>query len=183
MKKLKFKLKRWIYNILVKRYLLTVDASLLNLFSNDERKKLDNSFFGSDRANKERERIIKLLSSEKYKKFFFKAIRYDRNKPEGKIEPFSNKIWDKILKGISVAYLYLFNRELYERIQLFQKWTSKVSTIETQVNEYMATTTLDERADRGVMLGVIDENKGKAQKRMRNIQSLIVNKIHEKNLS
>jgi hypothetical protein len=177
MKKLKFKIKKWFFKTFVNRYLQTVDGTLLNLFSKEEKNKLNKSFFGSDRANKERERIIKLLSSEEYKKFFFAAIKYDRNNPDAEIKPYGNGIIDKIFKAISIVYLYLFNRDLFERIRLFEKWTSKVSTIETQVNNYIATTTLDERADRAIVLGVVDEKGGKAQKRMRKIQESRVQKI------
>jgi hypothetical protein len=177
MKKLKFKIKKWLFKTFVNRYLQTVDGTLLNLFSKEEKNKSNKSFFGSDRANKERERIIKLLSSEKYKKFFFAAVKYDRNNPDVAIKPYGKSIIDRIFKAISIAYLYLFNRDLFERIQIFQKWTSKVSTIETQVNNYIATTTLDERADRAIVLGVVEEEKGKAQKRLRKIQSSRVEKI------
>ena len=182
MKKLKLKIKRWFFNTFVKRCLVTLDASLLNLFTKEEKNKLENSFFGSDRANKERERIIKLLSSEKYKKFFFKAIRYDRNKPEVEIiQPFGDKIWDRIKHGIATAYLYLFDRNLYDSIQLFKKWRGKISIVESQVNDYMANTTLDERADRAIALGIVEEKKGIAQKRIRKIQSSRVDKILAQN--
>jgi hypothetical protein len=45
----------------------------------------------------------------------------------------------------------------------------------------MATTTLDERIDRAVVLGVISEERGDAQKRMRKIQSSRTNKILAQN--
>lgn len=177
MEKLKFKIKKWFFKTFVNRYLQTVDGTLLNLFSKEEKNKSNKSFFGSDRANKERERIIKLLSSEKYKKFFFAAVKYDRNNQYVAIKPYGKSIVDRIFKAISIAYLYLFNRDLFERIRLFKKWTSKISTIESQVDNYMATTTLDERADRAFALGILDEKKGNAQKRMRKIQSSRVEKI------
>ena len=177
MKKLKLKIKKWFFNAFVKRYLATVDASLLNLFTKEEKQKLNISF-GSDRANIERERILKMLSSKKYKEYFFKAVRYDRNKPELEvIQPFGNKIWDKIKNGVATAYLYLFDRKLYDTIQLFKKWGGKITTVDSQINEYMINTTLDERVDRAIVLGVVEEKRGVAQKRMRKIQASRVDKI------
>jgi hypothetical protein len=176
MRKLKLKIKKWFLNTFVKRYLATIDASLLNLFTKEEKAKLNVSF-GSNRANIERERILKILSSKKYKDFFFKAVRYDRNKPEETIKPYGDGFLDKIFNVVSTIYLYLFDRKLYQSIQLFKKWRNKISTVDTQVNDYLSNTTLDERADRAIILGVVDEKSGTAQKRMRKIQSSRVDKI------
>jgi hypothetical protein len=181
MKKLKLKLKKWFFNTFVKRYLATVDSTLLGLFTK-EAKESNKFSYGTDRANAERKRIITMLSSKKYKEYFYKAIKYERNKPEVEIiQPFGDKIWDRIKHGIATAYLYLFDRNLYDSIQLFKKWRGKISTVESQVNDYMANTTLDERADRAIALGIVEEKKGIAQKRMRKIQSSRVDKILAQN--
>jgi hypothetical protein len=177
MKKLGFKIKKWLFNNLVKRYLVTIDATLLNLFTKE--KKIGNeSYFSHDKQNKEYKRIMKILDSKKYKNFFYKAVNYDRKNPEGEtIKPYSQKFLDRILKGMSIGYLYLFDKKLYENIRLFKKWSGKVSTIDTQIDEYMSITSPDERVDRGIELGVINRDKGKAQKRLRKIQSSRVDKI------
>lgn len=181
MKKLKLKLKLWFFNTFVKRYLATVDSTLLSLFTKEDYER--NKFsFGSERANAEYKRIIKMLSSKKYKEFFYKAIKHNLNEPNPEvIQPYGSKIWDRIKQAIATTYLYFFDRDLYNSIQLFKKWGSKISSVETQVNDYMATTTLDERADRATVLGVVEEKKATAQKRMRKIQESRVSKIKKKN--
>lgn len=182
MKKLKLKIKRWFFNTFVKRYLATVDSTLLDLLTKET--KIINMFsYGNDRASVEYRRIMKILSSEKYREFFYKTIKYGINQPVVVIKPYGNNVLDRIKEVISTTYLYLFDRKLYDNIQLFKKWRSGISSVEFQINNYMAVTTLDERADRAIVLGVIGEKDGVAQKRMRNIQSLRVEKILANNKS
>ena len=179
MKKLKIKINKWFFNTFVKRYLATVDPTLLSLFT--KKVKGDDIISPADRVNAEN-RIIKKLSSKKYKKFFHNAILYDRNKQHVEvIRPYGNKIWDKIKHGITTAYLHYFDRNLYKSIQLYKKWNTKISTIETQIDTYMRTTSLNERVEKAIAFGVLEEKSGVAQKRMRNIKASKVIKIVAQN--
>ena len=111
MKKLKLKIKKWFFNTFVKRYLATVDSTLLDLLTK-ETKVVTNMFsYGNDRASVEYRRIMEILSSEKYREFFYKTIKYDINKPVVVIKPYGNKILDRIKEIISTTYLYLFPKD------------------------------------------------------------------------
>lgn len=187
MKKLKFRIKNWFIKTFIKRHLLTMDARLLSLFSEDNKTKKAKISLSDDSARKEYERIMKIISSEKYKKSFYRAVRYNPYRavrynpknPEQLVLPFKDNLWDKILNLISIAYLYLFDKELYRSIENFEKWKNFVNKVDGQINEYMANTTLDEREDRAIKLGVV---RGTAQKKLRNMQAIGVTKIKERNL-
>lgn len=181
MKKIKLKIKKWFINTYLKRYLITIDNSILSIFTKEQEKVFYKASIYDAEVEAKREKILKILSSKKYKKYFFKAVNYKINNSSDEIKPFGNNLIDKINKIISVIYLRLFNNKLYESIKLFEKWKSKISTIEDKVDNYMKTTTLDERIDRSIALGTIDNKKGTAQKRMRNIQKIRVENILEQN--
>lgn len=179
MKKNKIKIKKWFYESFFKRYLTMVDAEFLNFFT--KQIKAGRVSSTDDVAKKRYAEIMEVLNSKKYKKHFYSAVNYKYNDglPSTQIKPFGNNIRDRISKFIFQIYLRYFNKELYESLHLFEKWKNSIQIIE----EYMATTTLDERADEGVVRGVIDIKKAEAQKKLHKIKESRVSKIVAHNLS
>ncbi len=155
MEKKKSKIKKWIFSHLLKRYLVSVDDKFLDLIT---KRNIDvNIHFGNEYARQEYERIVKILSSPHYKEFFYKAIHYNIKKDKPVIKPYGNSIIDKILKSISKAYLYVFDRKLYDSIELYSKWKNKIAKINAKADEYMAKTTVQQRIDRCVEIGILSK--------------------------
>lgn len=174
---LKAKTKSWFFEKFLQRYLVSVDKVFIELFVKYDEKAKPETL----RAKTEYKRIMKMLNSEKYKDFFYKVVHYDRHTAESLIKPYTQTLKDRIFSFIAEAYIYLFKRDLYKSIQQFKSIRDNVISLDKKVNAYMAATTIDERADRAIQLGIIDEKKGMAQKRLRKIQAINVAAITKSN--
>ena len=148
MKKLIFKIKSKLFNLFVKRYLVTIHPNLLSHFT----KILESNNiygFGSERAINEYKRIMKTLSSKKYKRFFYKTVKYNIGKEEIlMVKPYTNTFKDKLYYFFAETYLRFFDKKMYQSILLYKKWNGKIKNIDDKIDEYMANTTVEERIDR-----------------------------------
>jgi hypothetical protein len=173
---LKGKLKKWFNDKFLHRYLQSIDANFINFFT----KKHDYVFENNEKYLQDYKRIMKVLSSDKYKRFFYKAINYNTAMPPvAIIEPYGKSFSDRIKNAIAKAYVYLFRKELYNAIKLFSKWKSKIKILDEKIDGYMATTTLDERLNRSKTFGIVTEKKVEAVKRLNKIKTKRVEKILE----
>ena len=104
-------------------------------------------------------KIMKLLNSDKYRKFFFKAISYN---PRIKEKPIINTRWyvvayNKIIYFLSKTYVFLFERELYKKIRVFENASSEYSDMSARIDKYIASTTPEQRLLRMHVLRILSE--------------------------
>jgi hypothetical protein len=99
--------------------------------------------------------IMKMLDSDKYRKFFYEAVDYKR----GELKPLPVKwyvrIFDKIVYNLSKAYVFIFEHELYKKIKSFEKTSKSVVALTKKMDEYLASTTSEQRLSRMKALGII----------------------------
>jgi hypothetical protein len=96
-----------------------------------------------------------MLSSAKYKEFFYKTVNYSLNNKKIEIKPYGDTVLDRIYKFIAKSFLYLFDRKLYDSIKIYLKWKARLDKINAKADEYIANTTVQQRIDRAVEIGLI----------------------------
>jgi hypothetical protein len=175
---LKAKIKAWIFEKFLQRYLVSVDKRFIELFIKYDVKPL---VIIESRAEQEYKRIMKVLNSDKFKDYFYKVVHYDRQTAESLIKPYGTTLMDRIFSFIAKAYIYLFNREVHNDILQFQRIRDGIVTLDKKVNEYMANTTPEERLDKATALGIVSDKEREARRRTYNVHSIRVKAIHELN--
>ena len=155
-KKKKISLKKWFYNNILNRYLIEFHPNFI-LFADNLSIKTDNFSVAEKKRGKEYKRIMKILNSQKYKKFFYNSVNYDSSKGAAPFVPFKNTWYERLKKFIAKQYLRLFNRPLYKSLLIFKSLSSKFESLNTQINDYMYNTTIGERCLRAKELGIISE--------------------------
>jgi hypothetical protein len=195
-KGLKAKIKSWIFENFLQRYLISIDKMFIELFIKYNAKTpIDKMFIElfikynaktpvvkvESHADAEYKRIIKVLTSKKFNDYFYKVVKYDRHIAESLIKPYGKSLKDKIFTFIAEKYIYFFNKELHKSIQQFKRIRDSVVLLNTKIDKYMANTTLDERLNKAVSLGIIKLDNQKAIKRLHNIQAIGIAKIKERN--
>jgi hypothetical protein len=112
------------------------------------------SVWNDARARRYKE-IMKILDSDKYRKFFYNAVDYKR----GELKPLPVKwyvrAFDKVIYNISKAYVFVFERELYKKIKTFEVVSAGVVSLTKRMDEYIAKTTPEQRLSRMHALGII----------------------------
>lgn len=171
---LKARIKTWIFENFLQRYLVSVDKRFIKLFIKYDVKPL---VIVESRAEQEYKRIMKVLNSSKFKDYFYKVVKYDISTAESLIKPYSNTLKDRIFSYIAKAYIYLFNREVYNDILMFQR----IGALDKDIDDYMANTTPAERLDRATAFGIVSNKKREAQRRTHNIHAIRVKAIHKTN--
>jgi hypothetical protein len=155
-KKKKFSLKKWFYNKILNRYLIEFHPQFI-LFADNLSIKTDGFSFNEKRAAKEYKRIMKVLNSPRYKKFFYNSVKYELSTGPAPFKPFKDTRFEKLKKFIAKQYLRLFNKKLYQSLEVFKSLSSKFETLNTQMDNYMKNTTVSERCLRAKELGIISE--------------------------
>jgi len=184
MKKLKLgdRLRRWFYNDILNSYLNDFHPTFLYVA---DKISVDGGKFKNGNTEKEYRRIMKTLQSQKFQKLFYRVAEIKLEKElnltkETKLSPL-NVFIGKLKKFVAKTYLRFFDKTLYDSLLRFKLLSGTFENLNEKADKYMADTTLDERADRAVALGIVKENKGEAQKRLRNIQKIRTNAIYELN--
>ena len=112
----------------------------------------------NDARNRRFEEIWKLITSDKYKKYFYNAVDYNYKRGESP-KPLPVKwyvrIFDKIVYNLSKAYVFLFERKLYRKIKTFERVSKGVVSLTKRMDEYIASTTSFQRLSRMQALGII----------------------------
>src|ERR1035437_2363091 len=105
----KTKAKNKMYKSLVKRYLITTDPKFLSIFGRETI--IDGNLYPTLNARRKRARqILKSIDNDKYRKFFYKSVKYVRKIDQ---PPTVNPFKSKIVMFFSKIYMYLFERELF----------------------------------------------------------------------
>ena len=109
----------------------------------------------NDARSRRYKEIMKILDSDNYRKFFYKAIDYKR----GELKPLPVKwyvrAFDKIVYYLSKAYVFVFEKELYRKIKTFEAVSAGVVSLTKRMDEYIARTTPEQRLSRMQALGII----------------------------
>jgi len=163
----KFSLKKWFYNKILNRYLIEFHPQFI-LFADNLSIKTEN-FSVADKAANEYRRIMKILNSQKYKRFFYNSVKYDLSKGGSELDPyrsapfkpFKNTVLERLKRFIAEQYLRFFNKPLYRSLLIFKSLSSKYESLSTKIDEYMDTTTVKERLSRAKELGVLTEDGNK----------------------
>jgi hypothetical protein len=154
MKKIIYKVKNWFNENYLKRYLAGVHVIFINYFTFS----YSQNRIVSSRSNAKYRTIMKQLNSEKYKKYFYNAVKYklsNRNKPIP--IPFTNSFIDRIKSFISLTYIYFFERELFNSIKQFRGWKKTVCVLDDKIDNYFENTTVLERNDRRLEYKIINK--------------------------
>lgn len=151
MRNLKQKIKKWFYDTFLKRYLAGVNDSFVDYFTFNYQRSYS---IRDAEAKKRYNRIIKELSSSKYKKYFYTAVNYTRPNSD-RVNPYSKNIIDVFKSFIAKTFIFFYDRKLYNSIKLFKKWTSKIIETDNAIDDYFANTNLFERNDRRLQYGLI----------------------------
>jgi hypothetical protein len=160
---LKGKLKKWFNEKFLYRYLQGINESFIGFFT----KKHDYVFEDNGKYLQDYKRIMKVLSSDKYKRFFYNVVNYNMANykaviPETPtIKPYGKSFSDRFKKFVAKTYIYFFRKELYDGINLFSKWKHKIKILNEKINNYMATTTVEERINRAIELKIITADDAK----------------------
>lgn len=109
----------------------------------------------NDARSRRYKEIMKILDSDKYRKFFYNAVDYKR----GELKPLQLKwyvrAFDKIVYYLSKAYVFIFERELYRKIKTFEVVSAGVVSLTKRMDDYIARTTPEQRLSRMHALGII----------------------------
>jgi hypothetical protein len=153
------KLRRWISGINAKlagRYVNDIHPGFMTYL---EKNNFLTASIWRDACVKKYKKIWKILDSDKYRKFFYKAINYN---PAVKEKPIIDTRWhvvtyNKITYFLSKAYVFLFERGLYRKIKFFEKVSSEYADLSTRIDKYIASTTFEERLSRMHATGVLSD--------------------------
>ena len=126
-----------------------------------------------DAQTRRMKKLLKLLNSDKYRKFFFKAISYN---PSVNEKPIVDTRWfvvafNKIIYFLSKTYVFLFERELYKKIKVFERVSSEYADMGARVDKYIASTTHYERLSRMHALKLLSDES------FRDDINVIVNRV------
>lgn len=152
-------LKKWFYDNILNRYLIEFHPSFI-LFADNLSFKTEN--FNKDEKNaKEYKRIMKVLNSKKYRKHFYKIVNHNPLIGTPAFEPFKDNLREKFKRFVAKQYLRVFNKPLYKSLVSFRSLSTKLSKIDSQIDDYMNNTTVGERIKRAVDVGIISEDNYK----------------------
>jgi len=176
---LKVRIKSWFFEKFLQRYLVSIDKMFIELFIKYDAKVP--KIHIESRAEKEYKRIMKTLTSEGFKDYFYKIVKYDRHTAESLIKPYGKSFKDKVFAFIAENYIRYFKKDLYENILQFQRIRDGIIILTNKVDEYMANTTIEERLDRATEFGIITNDHKTAHRRLYNMQAIGAAKIRKRN--
>lgn len=137
------------------RYIKNCHPSFMSYI---EIKNLATTSIGKDIYSKRYRQIMKILNSDKYKKYFYTSVNYKRNvKPVIVPQKWYVKAFDKVVYFLSKVYVFLFEKTLYLKIKNFETISKGFADLSARVDNYIATTTPRRRLSRMQMLGVISD--------------------------
>ena len=144
------KIRKWFNKNYLSKYLVTYHPAFLTLIEEIELKLSD------DIRNKKAKEIMKMINSSQYKRYFYRAVNYNPAIPELPETPLS--FTDRFKIFISKIHIFLFRRDIYKKLQLFKKISAEFIEREKKINEYMKQTSVGERIERAIELGVISKD-------------------------
>ena len=143
------RIQKWFNKNFLSKYLVTYHPAFLSLVEEIELKLND------DKRHKKAKEIMKLINSSQYKRFFYRAVNYNPAIPELPETPLS--FGDRFKIFVSKIHIFLFRRDIYKKLQLFKRISEEFVEREKKINEYMIQTSVGERIERSVNLGIISE--------------------------
>jgi len=147
------KIRKWYNKNFLSKYLVTYHPAFLSLVQELELKLKD------DRKDKKAKEIMKIINSSHYKRFFYRAVNYNPAIPELPETPLS--FGDRFKIFVSKIHIFLFRRDIYEKLQLFRRISKEFVDREKKIDEYMKQTNVGERIERAIELGIINEDTRK----------------------
>jgi len=143
------KMRNWFNKNFLSKYLVTYHPAFLSLIEEIEIRLND------DIKQRKAKEIMKLINNSQYRRFFYRAVNYYPAIPEPPETPASFS--DRFKIFISKIHIYLFRRDIYKKLQLFKRISKEFIVMENKINEYMKQTSVGERIERAVELGVISK--------------------------
>lgn len=143
------KIRKWFNKNFLSKYLITYHPAFLTLVEEIEIKLND------DKRNQKAKEIMKLISSSQYKRFFYRAVNYNPAVPE--LEETKPSFGDRFKYFISKIHIFLFRRDIYKKLQLFKRISKEFVEREKKIDEYMKQTSVGERIERAIDLGIINK--------------------------
>ena len=138
------------------RYVKNCHPSFMTYINNVQN--LATVSIGKDMYSKRYRQIMKILNSDKYKKYFYASVNYKRNvKPLIIQQKWYIEAFDKIVYFLSKAYVFLFEKELYKKIKYFETTSKGFIALSARVDDYIAKTTPRRRLSRMQALGIISD--------------------------
>jgi hypothetical protein len=143
------KIRKWFNKNFLSKYLITYHPAFLSLVEEIEIKLND------DRRDRKAKEIMKIINSSHYKRFFYRAVNYNPAIPELPETPLS--LGDRFKIFVSKIHIFLFRRDIYKKLQLFKRISEEFIEREKKIDEYMKQTTVGERIERAIELGIISK--------------------------
>jgi len=169
MKSFYLKFKKLVFDKYLRRYLTTIEISS-SLLSSIIRAKNEYYRESSNINSLNYDEFIKKMSSEDYRKYFYKSVGYKSDDSINQIKPFSYGLVGKINSFISLILLKLFYDDVYKKVIFAKKKRDDMLNILNSSENYLKTTTVDERIDRLIELKMLDKHKGESEKKMRRVR-------------
>lgn len=144
------KIQKWFNKNFLSKYLVTYHPAFLSLVEEIEIKLND------DIRNKKAKEIMKIINSSQYKRFFYNVVNYNPAIPELPKTPLS--FGDRFKIFVSKIHIFLFRRDIHKKLQLFKRISLEFVEREKKINEYMKQTSVGERLERAIELGVISKD-------------------------
>ena len=133
--------RRWLSNVsgkLAGRYVHECHPAFMIFV---EKNNLATASIWNDARTKRYREIMKILDSDAYRKYFYNAIDYKRGELKSIPVKWYVLVLDKIIYYLSKAYVFVFERELYEKIKSFETVSKGFVNLSKRMNEYIASTT------------------------------------------
>jgi len=143
------KIRKWFNKNFLSKYLVTYHPAFLTLVEEIEIK------LNEDRKQLKAKEIMKLISSSQYKRFFYRAVNYNPAVPELPETPLS--FGDRFKIFISKIHIFLFRRDIHKKLQTFKRISKEFIGREKKIDEYMEQTSVGERIERAIELGIISK--------------------------
>jgi hypothetical protein len=155
------RLRRWFSAMSVKlagRYVKDCHPSFMSYI---EKNNILTASIWYDASSRRYRKIMRMLDSDKYRKYFYNAVDYKRGELKSLPVKWYVQIFDKIVYSLSKAYVFVFERELYKKIKTFETVSKGVVDLTKRMDEYIASTTSLQRLSRMEALGIISKESFK----------------------
>lgn len=116
MRNIKVRIKKWFFDKFLKRYLAGVDDAFINYFAFNFQKTYS---MKECNTRKKYKKLIKELSSSKYRKYFYNAVNYTKPN-QNRILPYGNTLIDKFKSYIAKTFIFFYDKKLYKSIKTFK---------------------------------------------------------------
>lgn len=151
------KIKTWLNKIKVKlskRYVNDCHPEFLSFIEN---RNIVSLSLGREIQTKRAKKILKTLDSDKYRKYFYASVDFVPKQTIKEVtQNVFQKIFDKLIYHLSKTYVFIFEKQLYERIIGFERVSKNMTNMNNKIDDYLKSTTIEQRLSRAKAIKILD---------------------------